>query len=448
MGSAFLVLVLAFSMIGTKVVIRVRMGMESARHLSGPIGWPLPVGIDGAKVLSLFNDAATELLVRLDGDEGVFRAYESVEFLAPVFAGDFVEVSAELAKIGDTTREIRFEARKVITHVRQPGVAPTAADALLDPIVVCRAMGTCVTPKELQRRPRELYVPQLPASPLQGPSPVVTPASDRGPRTLASLESHAPEIVLTAAIASSQTPQAIADEAARCREAGAAVVYLLAGKDASLGDAVERIRTKTDCIVQIGTGGLPGMTLDERARVLELKPEMTTLLCGSINVGDDAFVSTRPQIRDLLARARACGAAIELECFDIGHVEEALALGTQSLVPSPLHFQMVLGVAGGIGANEPNLRYMTSLVPRGATWSATFVGPNRQPLSELAMRLGGYVRVGLEESPEHQAVGRAAAYARSLGRTVVDPARARTLLLGAGPGPTMEIPVPPQRPVS
>ncbi len=421
-------------MIGTKISIRLRMGTESARHFSV---------IDGAKILSLFTDAAAELLIRLDGDEGLFRAYESVEFLAPVFAGDFLEVSAELVKIGDTSREVRFEAKKVITNVRKAGVAPSAADALIEPLVVCRAIGTCVVPKELQRKPRELYVPQLPASPLQGPAPVVTPPSDRGPRTLASLESHAPEIVLSATLPTMRPANMIADEAARCREAGAAVIHLLAGPEPGLDAAIALVRKQTDCIVQVSTGGVSGMAFEDRARLLDAKPDMASVLCGSINVGDAAFVTTRPQIRELVTRARTHAIALELECFEIGHVEEALALSAQSLVPSPLHLQMVLGVAGGIGATEPNLRYMTSLVPRGATWGITAVGPNRQPLLELAMRLGGHARVSADAEKNEDcapAVARAAVYAKSLGRSIVDPARARTLLLGAGPGPTMEMP--------
>src|ERR1700757_3294671 len=97
-------------MVGTRVMLRLRMSAHDA-HYAGEL-------VDGARMLALFGDVATELLIRLDGDEGLFRAYESVEFLAPVFAGDFVEVSAELVGIGNTSRKLRFEARKVITSAR------------------------------------------------------------------------------------------------------------------------------------------------------------------------------------------------------------------------------------------------------------------------------------------------------------------------------------------
>ena len=106
--------------------------------------------VDGAKMLQLFGDVATELLIRQDGDEGLFRAYDNVEFLAPVYAGDFVEATGEIVHVGNTSRKIVFEARKVI--VPRPDISESAADVLDEPIVVCRASGTCVTPLKCQRK--------------------------------------------------------------------------------------------------------------------------------------------------------------------------------------------------------------------------------------------------------------------------------------------------------
>lgn len=97
-------------MIGTRVTSRVRISAHDA-HYAGEL-------VDGARMLALFGDVATELLIRLDGDEGLFRAYDSVEFLAPVFAGDFIEVTAELVAVGKSSRKIQFEARKVISNLR------------------------------------------------------------------------------------------------------------------------------------------------------------------------------------------------------------------------------------------------------------------------------------------------------------------------------------------
>ncbi len=126
-----------------KAVIRVRMSQADA-HYGGNL-------VDGARMLALFGDVATELLVRHDGDEGLFRAYDSVEFLAPVFAGDFVEAEGEITKVGATSRAMRFEARKVIRL--RPDLSDSAAEVLAEPVVVCRATGTCVVPKDRQRNP-------------------------------------------------------------------------------------------------------------------------------------------------------------------------------------------------------------------------------------------------------------------------------------------------------
>ena len=124
-----------------KVTLRLRLSAHDA-HYGGGL-------VDGARVLGLFGDVATELLIRHDGDEGLFRAYDAVEFLAPVYAGDFVEAEGEIVEVGRTSRRMRFEARKVIRPV--PG-SDSAADVLEPPVVVCRASGTCVTPLEKQRR--------------------------------------------------------------------------------------------------------------------------------------------------------------------------------------------------------------------------------------------------------------------------------------------------------
>jgi 3-keto-5-aminohexanoate cleavage enzyme len=425
-------------MIGTKVTLRLRMGAHDA-HYAGEL-------VDGARMLALFGDLATELLIRLDGDEGLFRAYESVEFLAPVFAGDYIEATAELVSVGNTSRKIRFEALKVISNVRQVGVPASAANVLGEPVAVCRAVGTCVTPKDMQRKPRELYVPQLPVGAAPSPGAVVTPAGadTRGARTLGGPDAQLVDVILTAAIVGAeitreQTPylpitaQEIADEAARCREAGAAVIHLHVRNDDGtptqskerFAEAIEKIRAKTDCIVQVSTGGAIGMSIDERAQPLYCRPEMATLNCGTLNFGDDVFINTRPQIRDLAARIRSSGAVAELECYEVGHVEEALGLAEKGVVPKPLHFQFVMGVPGGIGATEQNLRFLVGMMPpQDATWAVAAVGHARVGLEDNI-----YLSKGILSEGSAPLVARAAAYARSIGRTPVEPSRARALLL-------------------
>ena len=125
-----------------RVMIRIRMNCHDT-HYGGNL-------VDGARILGLFGDVATELLIRLDGDEGLFRAYDDVEFLAPVYGGDYIEAHGEIVQSGNTSRKMKFEAYKVIASADIPG-NESARDALDPPVLVCRASGTCVTPKEKQR---------------------------------------------------------------------------------------------------------------------------------------------------------------------------------------------------------------------------------------------------------------------------------------------------------
>ena len=121
-------------------MIRVRMSAKDA-HYGGNL-------VDGAHMVHLFGDVATELLIKCDG--GLFCAYDNVEFLAPTYAGDYIEAVGEITKIGNTSRKMSFEARKVI--VARTDINASAADFLEEPIVVARATGTCVTPKESKRK--------------------------------------------------------------------------------------------------------------------------------------------------------------------------------------------------------------------------------------------------------------------------------------------------------
>lgn len=124
-----------------EVRLKLRMSNHDA-HYAGNL-------IDGARILNLFGDAATELLIRYDGDEGLFRAYDSVEFLAPAYSGDFIEVVGKITRVGNTSRTMEFEAWKIISP--EPEFGETAARLLDKPVLLCKASGTCVTPKDRQR---------------------------------------------------------------------------------------------------------------------------------------------------------------------------------------------------------------------------------------------------------------------------------------------------------
>jgi 3-keto-5-aminohexanoate cleavage enzyme len=401
-----------------KVTLRLRLSAHDA-HYGGGL-------VDGARVLGLFGDAATELLVRLDGDEGLFRAYDDVELLAPVFAGDFLEVDAELVAVGTTSRKMRFEARKVI--VPRGEVSPSAAEVLPQPVVVARASGTCVVPRDKQRL--------APAGPRAA---VILTAAITGAETTRAQTPHLP-----------LTPDEIGEEARRCREAGAAIIHLHAREPDGtptqskqrFAEAIAAIRARTDVIIQTSTGGAVGMSIAERCQPLELNPEMATLNIASMNFGDDVFLNPRHEVEQVATWIRERKIIPEIECYDLGHLDAARALLAKGLIAPPLHFQFVLGVAGGVAATpralETMVRELDHGFPANSTWAVAAVGRHQLPMAEIAIHLGGHARVGLEDNiyldkgllakGSFELAERAAGFARSAGREIASPARARQLL--------------------
>lgn len=125
--------------------LRVRLGAGDA-HYGGQL-------VNGARVLALFGDVATELAILCDGDEGLLVGYEQVELLAPLYAGDFIEVTGRIVHIGRTSRRIEFAAYKVIAS--RPDISASAADVLETPVLVGKAVGTTVVKAERQRESRE-----------------------------------------------------------------------------------------------------------------------------------------------------------------------------------------------------------------------------------------------------------------------------------------------------
>ena len=127
-----------------EAVHRLRLSQADA-HYGGDL-------VAGGRLLELFGDVATELCIRSDGDEGLLAGYSSVEFLAPVRAGDLVEVRARLIRRGTSSREMDFEVRRYAAP--RPDVSDSAAELLAEPELVARATGTCVVKKDRQRGDR------------------------------------------------------------------------------------------------------------------------------------------------------------------------------------------------------------------------------------------------------------------------------------------------------
>ena len=244
------------------------------------------------------------------------------------------------------------------------------------------------------------------------------------------------------------TADELAAEAARCRDAGAAVVHLHVRRDdgtptqdrALFQKALDAIRRRTDVIVQTSTGGAVGMTADERAQPLDCTPppEMATLNAGSLNFGDDVFLNPFSLVRDFAGRMRGKGIAYELECYDVGHVEACLRLAEEGVIELPAHFDFVMGVRGGIQATEDNLVFMVSKLPRGCTFNVAGIGRHQLPMAELSLRMGGHARCGLEDNVylskgvlakgSFELVAKVAELARAARREIATPAQAREVL--------------------
>jgi 3-keto-5-aminohexanoate cleavage enzyme len=246
------------------------------------------------------------------------------------------------------------------------------------------------------------------------------------------------------------TAEEIAEDAAKCREAGAAMVHLHVrtadgkpSQDAELfRAAIRAIRKRTDVLIQTSTGGAVGMSVDERCGPLTLtgadRPDMATLTTGTVNFGEDVFWNPRPLVRDIAKRIRGLGLRPELECFDVGMIDEARYLAKEGLIDLPGHFDCVMGVPGALAARPEALDFMISSLPEGSTWTVAAMGRHQLPFVEYAAERGGNSRVGLEDNiyvskgvlakGNWELVAEAAKRAKAKGRTLATPEEARKLL--------------------
>jgi 3-keto-5-aminohexanoate cleavage enzyme len=244
------------------------------------------------------------------------------------------------------------------------------------------------------------------------------------------------------------TPAEIAEEVARCREAGASVVHLHVRDKAGVptqdrehfAAAVDAIKAAApDVVVQTSTGGSVGMTPDERAQPLDLKPEMATLTTGTVNFGEEVFENPYLLVERFFVRMREVGIQPEFEVFDTGMVETARRL-VEAHDPEPrhLHFDLVLGVPGGMAGTPESVGYMVSILPAGATWTATGIGRSHLPVTLTAIAMGGHVRTGFEDTIYYERgrlagsnadlVARVARIAREAGREPATPDQARSIV--------------------
>ena len=267
------------------------------------------------------------------------------------------------------------------------------------------------------------------------------------------------KIIITACICGAEVtkeqnpavPYTVAEivrEAKCSRAAGASIIHLHVRNDdgtatqsaARFKECMDAIYKECpDVIIQPSTGGAVGMTNDERLEPITLNPEMATLDCGTCNFGgDDIFINTENMIIDFAQKMTARGIKPEVECFDKGMIDTAIRLNRKGIIPSPMHFDFVLGVNGGISAEPRDLVFMAGSIPPGSTWTAAGIGRAQFPIAAQAIIMGGHVRVGFEDniyiekgvlaSSNGEMVAKAARIAKELGRQIATPNEARQIL--------------------
>jgi uncharacterized protein (DUF849 family) len=261
------------------------------------------------------------------------------------------------------------------------------------------------------------------------------------------------------------TPRQIAEAAIEAARAGAAIAHLHVrdpktgkpGRDPALyRETVEVLRgSGVDVVINLtaGMGGdfffdpaSPGSgsprsdmanAADRVQHVEELRPEICTLDCGSLNFGDGAFIATADVLREMARRIQAAGVKPEIEAFELGHIWLAKQLIKEGLIDSPPLFQICLGIPWGAEATTDALLTMRNHLPDGANWAAFAIGRLQMAFVAQAAVLGGHVRVGLEDNlwldkgvPASNAdlVARAREILERMGARVLTAAETRTKL--------------------
>lgn len=267
------------------------------------------------------------------------------------------------------------------------------------------------------------------------------------------------KLIITAAISGAEvlkehnpavpyTIEEFVREAKSAYDAGASIIHLhVRYDDGTPTQDKERFREVMtaikavipDVIIQPSTGGAVGMTDDERLQPTELLPEMATLDCGTLNFGgDEVFFNTENTIKYFGERMIKLGIKPELEVFDKSMIDMALRLAKKGFIQSPMHFDLVMGVNGGITGELRDFVFLRGSIPADATYTVAGVGRFEFPLAMAAIIDGGNVRVGLEDNvylakgvlaeSNGALVAKVVRMAKELGREIANPAEARKIL--------------------
>ena len=248
------------------------------------------------------------------------------------------------------------------------------------------------------------------------------------------------------------TIKEIADSAYECYKAGAAVVHIHMRDDEGMPTmnaerfkkTTDLIKNKCDVIINMTSSGehtLKSMATDD-ARIkpfYEVKPEMGSYDCGTMNWMNETIFENSPKFLEKLGKAyKEIGVKPELEIFDCGMIYTTLHYLKNGILKAPLHYQFILGAAGGMTGTVDNLVYLKNLIPQGSTWSASGLGPNAITIMLATLAMDGHIRVGLEDNiyfskgvlaqSNAQLVLRAVGIVKAAGMKVATPDEAREIL--------------------
>lgn len=244
------------------------------------------------------------------------------------------------------------------------------------------------------------------------------------------------------------TPKEIAADTYKAYKLGVSVVHVHARdedgqptyKKEVYDDIITRIREKCpDIVICVSTSGRTFSALDQRAQVLDLKPDMASLTVGSLNFPADTNINSIETIKELAMRMARKGIKPELEIFESGFINTAIYLARKGYFKPPLHFNLLLGSLGSIPADLRDHVYLVESIPQGNTWAATGIGRFQARINVAAILMGGHVRVGIEDSiyydygrrelaTNERLVKRIVRVSKELGREIATPEEARKIL--------------------
>jgi 3-keto-5-aminohexanoate cleavage enzyme len=202
------------------------------------------------------------------------------------------------------------------------------------------------------------------------------------------------------------TPEEIAEAARGAHEAGAAVVHVHLRDEQGRPTAdleiakrtVALIEEATPALVQLSTGVGLDVPFEECELLVEARPRMASLNPCSMSFANGEFRNPPEGVRRLAARMQELGVKPELEIYDTGHLDVALALCEEGLVPEPLQFSIVMGIRGGMPATPTALVQLVDRLPPRAVWQAIAIGRWNLPMTAIGLAMGGNARTGMEDT--------------------------------------------------